>query len=85
MLEEETVAGQKIYRTPDGWFIDGLISSAFDRDTAAVLAELLVESRTLALINARIAELGGTPIPPRRVSDRHVLPPPWPHSAKPPP
>lgn len=77
--EEETIAGQKIYRTDDGWFVTGLPTPPLEHDTAAVLAELLSESPSLARINAKIVAAGGKPIPPRRVSeealDRRIWPP----------
>jgi hypothetical protein len=73
VIEEQTVAGQRIYRTADGWFVEGMASDVpFARDIAAALAELLSESPALAAINLKIAQAGGRPIPPRWVSEESL-------------
>jgi hypothetical protein len=85
--EEETVAGQKIYRTPEGWHVAGLLTPPVGHDIAVTLAELLTENPYLAQINARIVGHGGKPIPPRRVSEQAIQQTrpkaSWPESVKP--
>jgi hypothetical protein len=67
VVEERRVHGRKVWRAPDGlWRVVGfpeLTCTVEDAETIAALAE---ESEALGRVNARIVQLGGNPIPPRR-------------------
>jgi len=66
-VEERTMCGRKLWRTADGlWRVEGFPRLACSLEHAEVIAALALESFELARINARVVELGGKPIPPRR-------------------
>ena len=67
VVEERDVYGRKLWRAPDGlWRVEGFPELTCTVEDAETIAALADESEALARVNARIVQLGGKPIPPRR-------------------
>ena len=67
VVEERDVYGRRLWCAPDGlWRVEGFPELTCIVEDAERIAALADESEALGRVNARIVQLGGKPIPPRR-------------------
>lgn len=64
-VEERVVEGRKVWRAEDGrWYVEGWPGESYeDVDVVEHLLALERESRALGMVNRKIVQLGGEPIP----------------------